>query len=82
MAEIRIREMEPERYASILVTKAVIGDVEKASVSRKFGDRPPRLRSRRAVRAHAFYAVPAWGVEAAFDAVAVFQYGFYERAFK
>ena len=28
--------MEPERYASILVTKAGLGDVEKGSIGRKF----------------------------------------------
>lgn len=81
LAETRIREMEPERYASILVTKAVIGDVEKASVRRKFGDWPFWLGSGRAVGAHALCAVSACGVEATFDVVAVFRYGFYGRAF-
>jgi hypothetical protein len=36
-AKTRIREMEPLRHASILVTKAGNGDVEKPSFCRKLG---------------------------------------------
>ena len=42
--------MEPERYASILVTKAGLGDVEKGSIGRKFGRLSVQADALRALR--------------------------------